>query len=80
MSSQRGKMTKLRVVRRNGDIYIEDDDHAPVIVPVTNAEVKPHEVYDGLVQRGLMLPSRVDFLYVLMQVIYKGDDFEIVMS
>lgn len=73
-------MLKLRVVRRNSDIYIEDEAHAPVIVPVTNAEVKPHEVYDGLLARGLMLPSREDFLYVLMQVIYKGDDFEVVMS
>ncbi len=73
-------MLKLRVVRRNGDIYIEDQDNAPVIVPVSNAEVRPHDVYDGLLAKGLSLPSREDFLYVLMQAIYKGDDFEVVMS
>lgn len=72
-------MTKLRVVRRNTDIYIEDDDSAPVIVPVSNAEVRPHEVYERLLARGLALPNREDFLYVLMQAIYKGDDFEVVM-
>jgi hypothetical protein len=51
-----------------------------VIVPVSNAEVKPHEVYEGLLARGLTLPSREDFLYVLMQVIYWHEDFEVEMS
>ncbi|MBS7622164.1 hypothetical protein KEJ39_00595 [Candidatus Bathyarchaeota archaeon] len=73
-------MPKLRVVRRNSDIFIEDETNAPVIVPVSNAEVKPHEVYEGLLARGLTLPSREDFLYVLMQVIYRNEDFEVEMS
>ncbi len=54
--------------------------NAPVIVPVSNAEVKPHQVYEGLLAKGLLLPSREDFLYVLMQVIYRGEDFEVVLS
>jgi len=73
-------MSKLRVVRRNTDIFVEDESKAPVIVPVSNAEVKPHEVYEGLLARGLTLPSREDFLYVLMQVIYRQEDFEVEMS
>lgn len=73
-------MTRLRVVRRNSEIYIEDEVNAPVIVPVSNAEVKPHQVYEGLLAKGLLLPSREDFLYVLMQVIYRGEDFEVVLS
>jgi hypothetical protein len=73
-------MSKLRVVRRNTDIFVEDESNAPVIVPVSNAEVKPHEVYEGLLARGLTLPSREDFLYVLMQVIYRQEDFEVEMS
>lgn len=72
-------MSKLRVVRRNTDIFVEDESNAPVIVPVSNAEVKPHEVYEGLLARGLTLPSREDFLYVLMQVIYRQEDFEVEM-
>lgn len=73
-------MTRLRVVRRNSEIYIEDEVNAPVIVSVSNAEVKPHQVYEGLLAKGLLLPSREDFLYVLMQVIYRGEDFEVVLS
>ncbi|MEM4250239.1 MAG: hypothetical protein QW828_00145 [Candidatus Bathyarchaeia archaeon] len=73
-------MPKLRVVRRNSDIFVEDEINAPVIVPVSNAEVKPHEVYEGLLARGLTLPSREDFLYVLMQVIYRNEDFEVEMA
>jgi len=72
-------MSKLRVVRRNTEIYIEDEDNAPVIVPISNAELKPHEVYEGIIEKGLVVPSKEDFLYVLMQVIYKGEDFEVVM-
>jgi len=72
-------MSKLRVVRRNTDIFVEDEGNAPVIVPVSNAEVKPYEVYEGLLARGLTLPSREDFLYVLMQVIYRQEDFEVEM-
>jgi len=68
------------LVRRNTDIFVEDESKAPVIVPVSNAEVKPHEVYEGLLARGLTLPSREDFLYVLMQVIYRQEDFEVEMS
>jgi len=73
-------MPRLRVVRRNTDIYVEDEDNAPVIVPVSNAEARPHEVYEGLLARGLSLPNREDFLYVLMQAIYRGEDFEVDMS
>jgi hypothetical protein len=73
-------MPKLRVVRRNSDIFVEDETNAPVIVPVSNAEVKPHEVYERLLERGLTLPSREDFLYVLMQVIYRNEDFEVEMA
>ena len=72
-------MSKLRVVRRNTEIYIEDEDNAPVIIPISNAELKPHEVYEGIIEKGLAVPSKEDFLYVLMQVIYKGEDFEVVM-
>jgi hypothetical protein len=72
-------MSKLRIVRRNTEIYIEDEDNAPVIVPISNAELKPHEVYEGIIEKGLTVPSKEDFLYVLMQVIYKGEDFEVVM-
>jgi hypothetical protein len=49
-------------------------------VPVSIAEVKPHQVYEGLMARGLSLPSKEDFLYVLMQVIYRGEDFEVTLS
>jgi hypothetical protein len=73
-------MSKLRVVRRNTEIYIEDEDNAPVIVPISNAELKPYEVYEGIIEKGLAVPSKEEFLYVLMQVIYKGEDFEVVMS
>ncbi|MGB6681190.1 MAG: hypothetical protein WBF08_07715 [Candidatus Bathyarchaeia archaeon] len=72
-------MSKLRVVKRNTEIYIEDEDNAPVIIPISNAELKPHEVYEGILEKGLTVPSKEDFLYVLMQVIYKGEDFEVVM-
>jgi len=73
-------MPRLRVVRRNTDIYVEDEDNAPVIVPVSNAEARPHEVYERLLARGISLPNREDFLYVLMQAIYRGEDFEVDMS
>jgi len=72
-------MSKLRVVKRNTEIYIEDEDNAPVIIPISNAELKPHEVYEGILEKGLTVPSKEDFLYILMQVIYKGEDFEVVM-
>jgi len=72
-------MSKLRVVKRNTEIYIEDEDNAPEIIPISNAELKPHEVYEGILEKGLTVPSKEDFLYVLMQVIYKGEDFEVVM-
>jgi hypothetical protein len=73
-------MSTLRVVRRNSEIYIEDESNAPVIVPVSIAEVKPHQVYERLMARGLSLPSKEDFFYVLMQVIYRGEDFEVTLS
>jgi len=73
-------MSTLRVVRRNSEIYFEDESKAPVIVPVSNAEVKPHQVYERLMARGLSLPSKEDFLYVLMQVIYRKEDFEVTLS
>ena len=73
-------MSTLRVVRRNSEIYIEDESNAPVIVPVSNAEVRPHQVYERLMARGLSLPSKEDFLYVLMQVIYRKEDFELTLS